>query len=78
MGKQHSVRKEFIAVIKSLEIKELSNAESKNQDTSTELVEEQTIISEQAPQERQRRDVRVTEKRMFLQKFRKSLVRQKI
>ena len=72
------MRKEFIAVIKSLEIKELSNAESKNQDTSTELVEEQTIISEQAPQERQRRDVRVTEKRMFLQKFRKSLVRQKI
>ena len=69
---------EFIAVTKSLEIKELSNAESKNQDTSTELVEEQTIISEQAPQERQRRDVRVTEKRMFLQKFRKSLVRQKI
>ena len=34
-----------------------------DQDKSTELVGEQTIISKQAPQETQRRDDRVTEKR---------------
>ena len=44
------MRKVFIAVIKSLEIKELSNAETMSNGS-------------QAPQERQRRDDRVTEKR---------------